>query len=665
MNRPHPLAGVLALAGWIALSVACSVVLLPAHPLLNTCVWGASVLLFAAAVAAPLRSLPLAGLGLAVSGVSSLAFGFAHPVVVAPVPLAAYLAGAALRAMYDVERPAGAPRSDASLAGGRGRRGPLGPVGLRRGANLLPPPPGRPAPARREPPRPRRGAGRGRDGGGARRAPPRGGLPRPRRPRRAGRPRRAPRRRDARRRRARRPAGRRSSRSSAWCRTCGPRTGRPGGARSRRSPTRPPRASRRRSSSRRASPAPPRGRGSCASAPGAGARASSSSSPTPARGEGSSARSSRPSSSSSGRRRARLAGQKPGVRRRIALSAGTLSILVALAFGAALAWPTGEGSRSALLARISESFGRKEAPAARRTPAARPLRGGARPRAGAPGHGARPRLLPDRVPRRGARPPREVRHLHRPPAVALPRPRRRDGPRGRGGLRPLPRRASSPRSGARSRSAPRRTEDRSGRRGPPSAVVGLLVIFLFGSHLVYPEIAAIVGLLTARLPAPPGGALGPRPRAAPPGRRRGRLRPPPGRCARPRASRRGAPTPPSRTRPTAGLWGDGAGAGRPPVPLDGRRGGAPGRGARRAALARPPAGEERPPRRRAGPGALYWNDARRGTVDLPHGGWKDDPARRRRPRRPPRRPRADVPPLSRTDGRRLGIETGPPPSSGP
>ena len=105
MNRPHPLAGVAAFAGWIALSVFCSVVLLPPHPLLRTVAWGASVLLFAAAVAAPLLSLPLAGLVLAVSGVSSLAFGLGQPAVVAPIPLAAYLAGAALRAIYDLERP--------------------------------------------------------------------------------------------------------------------------------------------------------------------------------------------------------------------------------------------------------------------------------------------------------------------------------------------------------------------------------------------------------------------------------------------------------------------------------------------------------------------------------------------------------------------------------
>ena len=41
--------------------------------------------------------------------------------------------------------------------------------------------------------------------------------------------------------------------------------------------------------------------------------------------------------------------------------------------------------------------------------------------------------------------------------------------------------------------------------GAAAALIGLLVVFLFGSHLVYPEIAALVGLLTARLPIRPDG----------------------------------------------------------------------------------------------------------------------------------------------------------------
>jgi O-antigen ligase len=41
--------------------------------------------------------------------------------------------------------------------------------------------------------------------------------------------------------------------------------------------------------------------------------------------------------------------------------------------------------------------------------------------------------------------------------------------------------------------------------GAAAALIGLLVVFLFGSHLVYPEIAALVGLLSARLPVRPDG----------------------------------------------------------------------------------------------------------------------------------------------------------------
>ncbi len=41
--------------------------------------------------------------------------------------------------------------------------------------------------------------------------------------------------------------------------------------------------------------------------------------------------------------------------------------------------------------------------------------------------------------------------------------------------------------------------------GAASALVGLLVVFLFGAHLVYPEIALLFGLLAARLPDPRDG----------------------------------------------------------------------------------------------------------------------------------------------------------------
>jgi hypothetical protein len=38
------------------------------------------------------------------------------------------------------------------------------------------------------------------------------------------------------------------------------------------------------------------------------------------------------------------------------------------------------------------------------------------------------------------------------------------------------------------------------RAAAAASMIGLLVVFLFGSHLVYSEIAALIGLLTARLP---------------------------------------------------------------------------------------------------------------------------------------------------------------------
>src|SRR5690606_182198 len=50
-----------------------------------------------------------------------------------------------------------------------------------------------------------------------------------------------------------------------------------------------------------------------------------------------------------------------------------------------------------------------------------------------------------------------------------------------------------------------RSEESLRAAGAGAAIVGLLVVFLFGSHLVYAEIAAIAGLLTSRLSAPPEG----------------------------------------------------------------------------------------------------------------------------------------------------------------
>jgi hypothetical protein len=204
-----------------------------------------------------------------------------------------------------------------------------------------------------------------------------------------------------------------------------------------------------------------------------------------------------------------------------------------------------------------------------------------------------------------------------------------------------------------------RTEDSLRSAGAASAVVGILVIFLFGSHLVYAEIAALVGLLTARLPAPPEG------RSA---RVLGHFLPVVVAGASVLlvggALARGVETwgedAAFEHAPTAGLWAvewepdgrpfrwtAGAAALRIEAPA-GRR-----------SLLSLPARNARPD---GGPLAvtLYWNDVRRGTVDLPHGAWKavqlpvDGPGVLRVVSS------RTFPPLSRTDSRRLGVEIGTP-----
>jgi hypothetical protein len=55
---------------------------------------------------------------------------------------------------------------------------------------------------------------------------------------------------------------------------------------------------------------------------------------------------------------------------------------------------------------------------------------------------------------------------------------------------------------------------------------------------------------------------------------------------------------------------------------------------------------------------LYWNDVRRGTVDLLHGGWKVIQLPVGGPGVLRVVPARTFRPLVRTDGRRLGIETG-------
>lgn len=111
MSGPSPSRGVLAAAGWAAFAAALTPILLPASPLYRTVVAGAAVALFVAGLVAPRRSWPLALAVLAVSGVSALLFGEPEPAFAAPIPMAGFLAGSALRAIYDL----GAPRTETTL----------------------------------------------------------------------------------------------------------------------------------------------------------------------------------------------------------------------------------------------------------------------------------------------------------------------------------------------------------------------------------------------------------------------------------------------------------------------------------------------------------------------------------------------------------------------
>jgi O-antigen ligase len=657
VNRPHPLAGILAFAGWIALSVVCSVVLLPPHLLLRTVVWGTAVLLFAAAVAAPLRSLPLAGFVLAVSGVSSLAFGLGNPVAVAPIPLSAYLAGAALRAIYDVERPAarhGLTPLWRAVASVSALSALSAFVGARTAYLLV------------------------RD------------VPPPRVVNRLGL--------DAEQALAGTIAVLAALFLAAGFHALGVRAGRePRGARildttivlvalvaggtavlQKLGLVPHLRAPHWEEWGRAQSTfTDPSAAGVAAALLLATCLARAASGPWLLRlGAGAGAAGLLVLLADAGSRggfigalvsalvlvlwavtRA-LAGQRPGVRRRVALSAGTLSILVALAFGAALAWPSAGEGRSALLARISDSFGRKEAPAlgeperlllyeaAFALAKEHPVTGR--------GLGSFRTEFPDAAHDLLGT---TVAFTDHPPSLYLGI-LAETGLAGAAvfalflaGLVPALGGALSFRS--------ERTEESLRAAGAASAVVGILVIFLFGSHLVYAEIAALVGLLTARLPAPPEG------RSA---RVLGHFLPvvvagaavllAGGAFARVVETWRAEAA--FEHAPAVGLWAT-------ETEPDGR----PFRWTARASAfgIDAPAGTRSVlhlPVKNARPDGealavtVYWNDLKRGTVDLPHGGWRT------------LRLTLDGPgvlrvvssrtflPMSRTDRRRLGIETGPP-----
>lgn len=655
MNRPNPAAGVAAFAGWIALATLCSIVLLPADPLLATLAWGTAVVLFVSAVAAPHRSLPLGAFVLAVSGVSSLAFGASSPAVVAPVPLAAWLAGSALRGIYDVERPA--PRHGLTplwraVAATSALSAVSAFVGARTAYLLL-----------REVPPPRL-AGRlgadaaqavegtvavlaalflaagfhalgvraGRDargarlldvslvvvalvGGGTAVLQKAGVLPHLRAPH-----------------------------WEEWGRAQSTFTD-------------------------------PSAAGVAAALLLAPCLALVVAGPLPLRlAAGAGAAGLIVLLVDAGSRAGfigalvsflilvlwavtrALAGSRPGVRRRVALSVGTVSILVALVFGAAIAWPAADGHRSALVARIAESFGRKEAPALGEPERALLYEGALalareHPVTGR-GLGSFRVLFPD-----AARDllGRTVTFTDHPPSLYLG-VLAESGLAGASvfvlflvGLVPAL-------SGALSFRVERTAESLRA-AAAAAAIVGALVIFLFGSHLVYAEIAALAGLLTARLPAPPDGRTS---------RVLGHFLPVVvagaavllvgGALAR--AVETWGPGAAFAHGDSAGLWA----TEREP---DGRRfrwtaaAAALHVEAPSGALLRLPVRNARPDGEPVSLSVL-WNDARLGAVELPHGGWKALELRVDGPGVLRIVPSRTFLPLDRRDGRTLGVETGAP-----
>ena len=95
----------LATFGWAALACAALPFILPGLPAYRTAVAGAAILLFALALAAPRPAFAAALVSVTAAGVSALAFGANEPASAGPFLLFGYLAGAALREVYEPNAP--------------------------------------------------------------------------------------------------------------------------------------------------------------------------------------------------------------------------------------------------------------------------------------------------------------------------------------------------------------------------------------------------------------------------------------------------------------------------------------------------------------------------------------------------------------------------------
>lgn len=202
------------------------------------------------------------------------------------------------------------------------------------------------------------------------------------------------------------------------------------------------------------------------------------------------------------------AGEGKGVRRSIAGTIGALAILSALLFAGALSWPNRGAVRSALLARLEAPFRSQPTPF-EETPGRLLLYEGAweafrsHPVAGL-GLGSFQMVFPDLASKALGR---TVRTTDHPPSLYLGT-LAESGLAGTSLLLLLLLGVSRSAGRALTLEGDSHDDETVARAAAAASMIGLLVVFLFGSHLVYSEIAALVGLLTARLPLREDGRTG-------------------------------------------------------------------------------------------------------------------------------------------------------------